>query len=97
MNLNILIFVNYKVHISTFFRYVAWFNSAVFPIRRLPKLFKLISTKACKMFKKFLDPRPFQRVKTLSELNKYLDDRWLGRHAEKEFLGESTISHTDDD
>jgi serine/threonine-protein kinase SBK len=54
-------------------------------MKRTPKLFKLVSAKACKMFKKFLEPRIERRVKTLTDLYKYLDDRWLAKSAEKEF------------
>lgn len=56
-------------------------------MKRQPKLFKLISAKACKMFRKFLEPRVERRVKTLTDLYKYLDDRWLAKTAEKEFSG----------
>lgn len=53
-------------------------------MKRCPKLFKLLSARACKIFKKFLDPRPDRRLKTLSDVQKYLDDRWLAKSAEKE-------------
>lgn len=53
-------------------------------MKRTPKLFKLLSARACKIFKKFLDPRPERRLKTLSDVQKYLDDRWLGKSAEKD-------------
>ncbi|XP_055623872.1 serine/threonine-protein kinase meng-po [Toxorhynchites rutilus septentrionalis] len=66
-----------------FNRYQQWHN-ATFPMKRTPKLFKLLSARACKIFKKFLDPRPERRLKTLSDVQKYLDDRWLGKSAEKE-------------
>lgn len=36
------------------------------------------------MFKKFLEPRPERRPKTFQELNKFIDDRWLAKGAEKE-------------
>lgn len=69
------------------FRYVQWHNSTLssFPMKRTPKLFKLVSAKASKMFRKFLEPRIDRRVKNLSDLYKYLDDRWLAKSAEKEF------------
>lgn len=36
------------------------------------------------MFKKFLEPRSDRRPKTFQELNKWVDDRWLAKGAEKE-------------
>uniref|UniRef100_A0A182YE06 Uncharacterized protein n=1 Tax=Anopheles stephensi TaxID=30069 RepID=A0A182YE06_ANOST len=66
-------------------RYAQWHQATLtFPMKRCPKLFKLLSARACKLFKKFLDPRADRRLKTLSDLQKYLDDRWLGKTAEKE-------------
>lgn len=68
-----------------FNRFQLWHNATLtFPMKRCPKLFKLLSARACKIFKKFLDPRPDRRLKTLSEVQKYLDDRWLAKSAEKE-------------
>lgn len=67
-------------------KYIQWHNSS-FPIKRTPKLFKLISAKASKMFRKFLEPKIERRIKTLMELHKYLDERWLARSAEKEMAG----------
>ncbi|XP_055527510.1 serine/threonine-protein kinase meng-po [Wyeomyia smithii] len=68
-----------------FYRYQQWHNATLtFPMKRCPKLFKLLSARACKIFKKFLDPRPERRLKTLSDVQKYLDDRWLAKSAEKE-------------
>uniref|UniRef100_A0A182QBY1 Protein kinase domain-containing protein n=1 Tax=Anopheles farauti TaxID=69004 RepID=A0A182QBY1_9DIPT len=66
-------------------RYQQWHQATLtFPMKRCPKLFKLLSARACKLFKKFLDPRSERRLKTLSDLQKYLDDRWLAKTAEKE-------------
>ncbi|XP_058057330.1 serine/threonine-protein kinase meng-po [Anopheles bellator] len=66
-------------------RYQQWHQATLtFPMKRCPKLFKLLSARACKLFKKFLDPRSERRLKTLSDLQKYLDDRWLGKTAERE-------------
>lgn len=66
-------------------RFQLWHNATLtFPMKRCPKLFKLLSARACKIFKKFLDPRPDRRLKTLSDVQKYLDDRWLAKSAEKE-------------
>ncbi|XP_058458925.1 serine/threonine-protein kinase meng-po [Malaya genurostris] len=68
-----------------FNRYQQWHSATLtFPMKRCPKLFKLLSARACKIFKKFLDPRPERRLKTLSDVQKYLDDRWLAKSAEKE-------------
>ncbi|XP_065087898.1 serine/threonine-protein kinase meng-po [Ochlerotatus camptorhynchus] len=68
-----------------FNRFQLWHNATLtFPMKRCPKLFKLLSARACKIFKKFLDPRPDRRLKTLSDVQKYLDDRWLAKSAEKE-------------
>ncbi|XP_062562205.1 serine/threonine-protein kinase meng-po isoform X2 [Armigeres subalbatus] len=68
-----------------FYRFQQWQNATLtFPMKRCPKLFKLLSARACKIFKKFLDPRPDRRIKTLSDVQKYLDDRWLAKSAEKE-------------
>lgn len=67
-------------------KYIQWHNSS-FPIKRTPKLFKLISAKASKMFRKFLEPKIERRIKSLNELHKYLDERWLARSAEKEMAG----------
>ncbi|CRL02849.1 CLUMA_CG015770, isoform A [Clunio marinus] len=64
-------------------KYIQWHNSS-FPIKRTPKLFKLISARASKMFRKFLEPKIERRIKSLNELHKYLDERWLARSAEKE-------------
>ncbi|CAO1350600.1 unnamed protein product [Diamesa hyperborea] len=64
-------------------KYIQWHMSS-FPIKRTPKLFKLISAKASKMFRKFLEPKLERRIKSLNELHKYLDERWLARSAEKE-------------
>lgn len=36
------------------------------------------------MFKKFLDPRSDRRPRNFQELNKFLDDRWLAKGAEKD-------------
>jgi serine/threonine-protein kinase SBK len=48
------------------------------PVRR-PKLFKLLTSKAQRMFRKFLEPRPDKRPGGLADLTKFLEDRWLTR------------------
>lgn len=55
----------------------------VIPMRRTPKLFKLLTSKACKMFRKFLEPNPERRLDYIGDLQKFLDDRWLTKSAEK--------------
>lgn len=41
------------------------------------------------MFRKFLEPKIERRIKSLNELHKYLDERWLARSAEKEMAGKN--------
>ncbi|XP_065367462.1 serine/threonine-protein kinase meng-po isoform X2 [Calliphora vicina] len=65
-------------------RYLIWQNTMMLAIRRTPKLFKLLSSKAQRMFKRFLEPRADKRPKNLTDLTKFLDDRWLAKTAEKE-------------
>ncbi|TMW45659.1 hypothetical protein DOY81_009252 [Sarcophaga bullata] len=66
-------------------RYLIWQNTMMLAIRRTPKLFKLLSSRAQRMFKRFLEPRADRRPKNLSDLAKFLDDRWLAKTAlEKE-------------
>lgn len=61
-------------------RYLQWqasSNVLMMPVRR-PKLFKQLSSRAQRLFRKFLEPRPEKRPKGLADLQRYLDDRWLG-------------------
>nr|CAH7742307.1 unnamed protein product [Callosobruchus chinensis] len=53
------------------------------PLKRQPKLFKLISSKAQRLFKKYLEPKQEKRPTTLAELHRYLDDRWMSKGMEK--------------
>lgn len=39
------------------------------------------------MFRKFLEPKIDKRIRSLNELHKFLDERWLARSAEKEMAG----------
>lgn len=39
------------------------------------------------MFRKFLEPNPDRRPKNLNDLQKFLDDRWLAKNAEKDMIG----------
>lgn len=65
-------------------RYLTWQATMVLPIRRTPKLFKLLASKSSKMFRRFLEPSPERRPKNLADLSKFIDDRWLAKTAEKE-------------
>ncbi|XP_063244758.1 serine/threonine-protein kinase meng-po [Bacillus rossius redtenbacheri] len=59
-------------------RYLLWHGSSgvLMPVRR-PKLFKLLTSKAQRLFRKFLEPRADKRPSTLADLHKFADDRWL--------------------
>lgn len=71
-----------------YMRYYVWQSSTmVIPIKRTPKLFKLLTNRACKLFRKFLEPIPERRPKNTSDLHKFLDDRWLAKNAEKDMIG----------
>ncbi|XP_060535492.1 serine/threonine-protein kinase SBK1-like [Cylas formicarius] len=63
-------------------RYLSWQNSAL-PIKRQPKLFKLVSSKAQRLFKKYLEPKPERRPATLSDVYRFTDDRWMSKGMEK--------------
>ncbi|XP_037945839.1 serine/threonine-protein kinase meng-po isoform X2 [Teleopsis dalmanni] len=67
-----------------YMRYIAWHGSMMLPMRRTPKLFKLLSSRAQRMFRRFLEPRADRRPKNFTDLAKFLDDRWLAKSAEKE-------------
>lgn len=58
--------------------YLLWHssNGVMMAVRR-PKLFKLLSAKAQRLFRKFLEPKRDKRPSGLKDLNKYLDDKWL--------------------
>ncbi|GLH03607.1 Serine/threonine-protein kinase meng-po [Gryllus bimaculatus] len=61
-------------------RYMQWQasnNVIMMPVRR-PKLFKQLSSRAQRLFRKYLEPRPEKRPKGLADLQRFLDDRWLG-------------------
>ncbi|XP_017774093.1 PREDICTED: mitogen-activated protein kinase kinase kinase kinase 5-like [Nicrophorus vespilloides] len=59
-------------------RYLSWHLSTM-KIGRQPKLFKLISSKGQRLFKKYLEPRPEKRPAGLAELYRFMDDRWLSK------------------
>lgn len=67
--------------------YYNWYNSSN-PLKRQPKLWKMVSSRAQKMFKKFIEPREEKRVSTFLELSRYLDDRWLGKGYTDRVAGE---------
>lgn len=78
-------------------RYLIWQNSSmVILIKRTPKLFKLLTSRACKLFRKFLEPVPERRPKNLEDLQKYLDDRWLAKNAEKDMIGKEQMKFISD-
>ncbi|KAJ8910284.1 hypothetical protein NQ315_016101 [Exocentrus adspersus] len=65
-----------------YMRYLSWQNSTI-PIKRQPKLFKLVSSKAQRLFKKYLEPKPEKRPAGLAEVHRFLDDRWMSKGMEK--------------
>ncbi|XP_044735916.1 5'-AMP-activated serine/threonine-protein kinase catalytic subunit alpha [Chrysoperla carnea] len=62
-----------------YMRYITWHSSALSPIRKQPKLFKLVTSKGQRMFRKLLEPKPDRRLTGLSEVYRYLDDRWMAK------------------
>ncbi|CAH0729546.1 unnamed protein product, partial [Brenthis ino] len=62
-------------------RYLSYYNwySSANPLKRQPKLWKMVSSKAQKMFKKFVEPRIEKRASNFSELSRYVDDRWMAK------------------
>lgn len=40
-------------------------------------MFKALSSRAQRMFRKYLEPRPAKRPQSLSDAHRYLEDRWL--------------------
>ncbi|KAK4877048.1 hypothetical protein RN001_009554 [Aquatica leii] len=70
-------------------RYLSW-HSSTMPIKRQPKLFKLISSKAQRLFKKYLEPRVDKRPLGLSEIYRFLEDRWMSKGGTDKSNGLST-------
>ncbi|XP_050351817.1 serine/threonine-protein kinase MARK2-like [Nymphalis io] len=58
--------------------YFNWYNSAN-PLKKQPKLWKMVSSKAQKMFKKFVEPRIDKRASNFIELSRYIEDRWMAK------------------
>jgi len=46
---------------------------------RRPKMFKLLSSKAQKLLRKFLEPRREKRPAGLKDLGKYMNEKWLSK------------------
>lgn len=42
-------------------------------------MFKLLSSRAQRMFRKYLEPRQDRRPQSVSDTSRYLEDRWLTR------------------
>ncbi|XP_026842867.1 serine/threonine-protein kinase SBK1 isoform X2 [Drosophila persimilis] len=65
-------------------RYLAWQGGLMMmPLRRTPRLFKLLTSNAQRMFKRFF-ARMSNRPKSLADVTKFLDDRWLAKSAKKD-------------
>ncbi|KPJ12343.1 Serine/threonine-protein kinase SBK1 [Papilio machaon] len=58
--------------------YLNWYSSAN-PLKKQPKLWKMVSSRAQKMFKKFIEPKEEKRATNFAELSRYLDDRWMAK------------------
>ncbi|XP_026481615.1 serine/threonine-protein kinase meng-po, partial [Ctenocephalides felis] len=74
-----------------YLKYNTWHCSTI-PLRRQPKLFKLLTSKAQRMFRRFLEPRVEKRPSGLGDLSKFLEDRWLTKTA-----GDKASEYYDDD
>ncbi|XP_022900686.1 serine/threonine-protein kinase meng-po-like [Onthophagus taurus] len=59
-------------------RYLSW-QATTIPLKKQPKLFKLVSSKAQKLFKKYLEPKPEKRPLGLAEIHRFMDDRWMSK------------------
>ncbi|EEB12144.1 mitogen-activated protein kinase ERK-A, putative [Pediculus humanus corporis] len=61
-------------------RYCQWHgsNGVMMQVRK-PKMFKLLSSKAQKMFRKYLELKEEKRPQNLSDLSQYLEGRWLAK------------------
>lgn len=46
-------------------------------------MFKLVSSKAQRLFKRYLEPKPEKRPNSLTDVNRYLEDRWMSKAMEK--------------
>lgn len=64
-----------------FVSYVYWLssNGIMSPFRR-PKLFKMLTSNAQRMFRKFLQPNVQTRPGILDEVQNFIDERWLSKY-----------------
>lgn len=64
-----------------FVSYIYWLssNGIMSPFRR-PKLFKLLTSNAQRMFRKFLQPNVQTRPGLLDEVQNFIDERWLSKY-----------------
>lgn len=64
-----------------FVSYVYWVssNGIMSPFRR-PKLFKMLTSNAQRMFRKFLQPNVQSRPSVLDEVQNFIDERWLSKY-----------------
>lgn len=64
-----------------FVSYVYWLssNGIMSPFRR-PKLFKMLTSNAQRMFRKFLQPNVQTRPSVLDEVQHFIDERWLSKY-----------------
>ncbi|XP_022182161.1 serine/threonine-protein kinase SBK1 isoform X1 [Myzus persicae] len=64
-----------------FVSYVYWVssNGIMSPFRR-PKLFKMLTSNAQRMFRKFLQPNVQTRPSVLDEVQNFIDERWLSKY-----------------
>lgn len=64
-----------------FVSYVYWLssNGIMSPFRR-PKLFKMLTSNAQRMFRKFLQPNVQTRPSVLDEVQNFIDERWLSKY-----------------
>ncbi|XP_041987780.1 serine/threonine-protein kinase meng-po [Aricia agestis] len=58
--------------------YYNWYNSSN-PLKKQPKLWKMVSSKAQKMFKRLVEPRVEKRAANFNDLQRYMDDRWMAK------------------
>lgn len=67
-------------------RYLSWHSSTI-PLKRQPKLFKLVSSKAQRLFKKYLEPRSDKRPAGLADVYRFLEDRWMSKGGTDKYNG----------
>lgn len=72
-------------------RYLSWHTSTLNLRHRQPKLFRLVSSRAQRLFRKFLEPKPEKRPSTLSDVHKYLDERWMAKNNPEKTAGKELL------